>query len=301
MGVAASLHPQYDVLQKTTDALSVHYTAEVRDNNRKAAKDAAATLDCGSTRWKQPVADQLVYGELELETFAEVLQGASPTAGEVFLDIGSGAGRLVLGAACMHQGWSRCIGIELLPHLHEQAEAAAAALRREHASSLPCTEFLCCDAFEPTDGALAALCEADVVAAYAITWACDECGRLTQLSNLLGATLKDGARVLVVDLALLPRTPRLRFDLLSTTHRWNEETGMTDTHCFRATCIRTEARPWRDGARKHLAQFVQPVLALGRAADDSSRPWVSVHLDLWLAVEEEERAPTSEPEEYKTH
>ena len=101
--------------------------------------------------------------------------------------------------------------------------------------------------------------------------------------------------------ALLPRTPRLRFDLLSTTHRWNEETGMTDTHCFRATCIRTEARPWRDGARKHLAQFVQPVLALGRAADDSSRPWVSVHLDLWLAVEEEERASTSEPEEYKTH
>ena len=38
---------------------------------------------------------------------------------KVFLDIGSGAGRLVLGAASLHPNWSLCKGIEVLPGLHK--------------------------------------------------------------------------------------------------------------------------------------------------------------------------------------
>lgn len=79
---------------------------------------------------------QLTYGEFDFYFFAELLDRAwehycdfpsHPKGGEVwknqvFIDVGSGAGRLVLAAAALHPtGWSQCRGVELLPGLHKAA------------------------------------------------------------------------------------------------------------------------------------------------------------------------------------
>lgn len=42
--------------------------------------------------------------------------------GKVFVDIGSGTGRLVFAAAALHSHWKKCRGIELLPGLNKAAE-----------------------------------------------------------------------------------------------------------------------------------------------------------------------------------
>lgn len=80
----------------------------------------------------------LTYGEFDFYFFAELLDRAwehyapgNPGGGEtveaawknkVFIDVGSGAGRLVLAAAALHPtGWKQCRGVELLSGLHEAA------------------------------------------------------------------------------------------------------------------------------------------------------------------------------------
>ena len=41
--------------------------------------------------------------------------------GKVFVDIGSGTGRLVIGASALHPGFSKCKGIEILKGIHNEA------------------------------------------------------------------------------------------------------------------------------------------------------------------------------------
>jgi hypothetical protein len=86
---------------------------------------------------------QLTYGEFDFYFFAELLDRAwehycdsskdkdvSSSShpekrvwkDQVFIDVGSGAGRLVLAAAALHPaGWKQCRGVELLPGLHKAA------------------------------------------------------------------------------------------------------------------------------------------------------------------------------------
>lgn len=72
------------------------------------------------------------YGEYDILFFAQLLDKAyeyhigferdeSKTGwnGKTFLDIGSGAGRLVFAAAGLHPGLERSVGIEILPSLHK--------------------------------------------------------------------------------------------------------------------------------------------------------------------------------------
>jgi len=73
----------------------------------------------------------LTYGEFDFLFFAELLDRAhhhyfidekSPTNGwdgKVFVDIGSGTGRLVIGASALHPGFSKCKGLEVLNGIHE--------------------------------------------------------------------------------------------------------------------------------------------------------------------------------------
>jgi hypothetical protein len=61
----------------------------------------------------------LVYGEVDVRSFTEVLAMCRPAPGDVFFDLGSGAGRAVLGAALLYGDcFSACCGVELLPVLH---------------------------------------------------------------------------------------------------------------------------------------------------------------------------------------
>jgi hypothetical protein len=83
-------------------------------------------------RGEDPPAD-LTYGEFDLYFFSRLLDRAASIRREgghpqeegwkdkVFVDIGSGTGRLVLSAAALHPGLRLCRGVELLPTIHEQA------------------------------------------------------------------------------------------------------------------------------------------------------------------------------------
>jgi len=83
---------------------------------------------------------ELTYGEFDFYFFAELLDRAchhyyrnednvkrlnneqqNGLNGKTFVDIGSGTGRLVIGAAALHPGLSLSKGIEILPGIHESA------------------------------------------------------------------------------------------------------------------------------------------------------------------------------------
>ena len=90
-----------------------------------------------------------LYSECDFDIFVRVLlrlqhiHGA-PTTGGVFVDLGSGCGKVVL-AAALAQAFDRCVGVEVLPALHNAAQSlggvwqdwittnSSAATRREDA------------------------------------------------------------------------------------------------------------------------------------------------------------------------
>ena len=79
---------------------------------------------------KQEPPQEYTYGEFPLPLFGELIDKASSYANVCsggtrmdaeFLDLGSGAGRLVLAAAAMSNPWKTCRGVEYLPSLHSLA------------------------------------------------------------------------------------------------------------------------------------------------------------------------------------
>ena len=76
---------------------------------------------------KEEPPSELVYGEFPLDLFLELLDRAAGHAGlsedrsdARMADIGSGVGRLVLWAA-VNQKWRHCLGVEILPGIHDIA------------------------------------------------------------------------------------------------------------------------------------------------------------------------------------
>jgi len=77
---------------------------------------------------------QFTYGEFDFLFFASLLDqvvqnyvedkgGQSGWNNKVFVDIGSGTGRLVLGAAALHPGFQKCRGIEILQGISNVAQS----------------------------------------------------------------------------------------------------------------------------------------------------------------------------------
>ena len=80
---------------------------------------------------------QFTYGEFDFYFFGELLDRAryyytgdaklegsdASWDGMTFTDIGAGAGRLVFAAAALHPGFKLCRGLEILPSIHQVAEA----------------------------------------------------------------------------------------------------------------------------------------------------------------------------------
>jgi len=84
--------------------------------------------DLGATADDADRAEGLTYGEMSTAHFLDVLEAllaADPAAAQ-FVDVGSGRGQLVLAAAqaAPPGRLARCIGVEVLPELHEIAAAA---------------------------------------------------------------------------------------------------------------------------------------------------------------------------------
>lgn len=92
----------------------------------------------------------LVYGEFDFLTFSDLLDRSVAYYNEsienqdgkliqgwddkTFLDIGSGTGRLVIGAAALHP-FKLCKGLEILPGIHESALANLEICKRSSSSS----------------------------------------------------------------------------------------------------------------------------------------------------------------------
>lgn len=105
---------------------------------------------------------EYVYGEFDFYFFAQLMDRAlkhyhendiagdnasssSTTSGidwsdKVFVDMGSGTGRLVLAAAALHPNLQECKGIEVLPSLHEQAKQKLASSSLDDVAPV---EFVC--------------------------------------------------------------------------------------------------------------------------------------------------------------
>jgi|EP01046_Picozoa_sp_COSAG06_P054751 hypothetical protein len=121
-----------------------------------------------------------LYGEINFESLAAALEAIRAHHGglvgapgsETFIDIGSGSGLPVVGAAALHR-WNAAIGIEIVPELHEVALKNAQRWRDLKAASAVASaletdgddvRFVCADALTPEDEVAAGLyAAADVV------------------------------------------------------------------------------------------------------------------------------------------
>lgn len=172
------------------------------------------------------VATELTYGEFDLSFFKILIDRAlgGHADGHVFVDVGSGCGRLVLAASVLWPTLARAAGIEFVPELHQIAlHAAQCSLLPES----PRREFFCADAYDVLkDGA--ALSDASIVFAYSSAFA-SEGDVLTDFSQLCGACLRPGVRVVVTDkrLASDDTWGTYAFALLEELQGTNEETGGT--------------------------------------------------------------------------
>jgi precorrin-6B methylase 2 len=69
------------------------------------------------------------YGEINPDTFVEMLDVVKPQPGEVFCDLGAGAGKAVICAALCND-WKKCYGIEIFPGLVKLSNEALLAFEK---------------------------------------------------------------------------------------------------------------------------------------------------------------------------
>jgi hypothetical protein len=114
--------------QRSVGQLDALYPS-VEENARAAASRKDGYWPYVSKKVEPP--KEFTYGEFPLPLFGELVDRAACYAAACpggrradaeFLDLGSGAGRLVLAAAAMSNPWKRCRGVEYLPSLHLLAE-----------------------------------------------------------------------------------------------------------------------------------------------------------------------------------
>ena len=154
------------------------------------------------------------YGEFELSFFAQLLERAGQIWKEhngdslcdkVFVDIGSGTGRLVIAAAALNPAWRTCRGIELLEGIHDKAVETVEQCSTPDGSrklisqgqELPMASIdLVCASF---DDARASLGDSDVM--FMFSSAVDK-DLLTLLSKAIGRECKPGTLVITTDYML---------------------------------------------------------------------------------------------------
>jgi SAM-dependent methyltransferase len=180
--------------------------SERRQAARQAARDALEGLGLA--------ANQLVYGELDVDTVARLLAAVEVRDGDRFLDIGSGDGLPTLAAALLYPAALQvCRGIEIVPAL-----AGRAAVHAERLGTLADTEsipiataaiqLLEGDIYDEAataraDAVRKALADTTLALCFATTWSDAPRRTLARLSTRLHATMPAGARVILVDARLI--------------------------------------------------------------------------------------------------
>ena len=132
------------------------------------------------------------YGELSWSGSWDLIGLAKPREGDVFMDLGSGLGKMVLSAA-MTRRFKECRGVEILPELHAKAAAALGRLRdavgEEAFAMLPPVRLECGDMLA------ADVADADIVYCFAT---CFSPEIVSALEAKLAAEMKPGARLVLV-------------------------------------------------------------------------------------------------------
>jgi hypothetical protein len=116
------------------------------------AKDASLTDDLRRGKTHHHSENSLVYGEIEFESFQKLLKCLPPPVshGEgIFYDLGSGSGRAVF-TARFTGDFDRCVGIELLPNLHDLAASVNSLYKilYRHKLKWQTVDFYCEDLME---------------------------------------------------------------------------------------------------------------------------------------------------------
>ena len=164
----------------------------------------------------------LVYGEYDFYFFAELLDRAHTMLGtldgKVFVDIGSGTGRLVLAAAALHPQLRASRGVELLEGIHDQAVEFMEGCRThdgmfvlEGDEPLPMAPLdFVCGSFEDPNVFFG---DADVIFVFS---SCLGPSQRDSLAQSIGRQVKPGSLVITTDYMLPLTGDALPMD----THPW---------------------------------------------------------------------------------
>ena len=139
------------------------------------------------------------YGELSFDAARGLLERAKPRRGEVFVDLGSGLGKMVFAAASLGV-LGRSYGIEILPELHERATQALDSLAvlqtsREDGETQNVLQHLSRCSLVCGDMFTFDLRSADLVFSFATCFASEV---MTALELKLASEMKPGARLILV-------------------------------------------------------------------------------------------------------
>jgi hypothetical protein len=195
------------------------------NNNRYAlARDAVSDFQEND---ETPLSNELVYGELSVEVLATILDAVGVQENDVFLDIASGDGALVLGASLLYadansncdetsnggNAMKMCYGVDVVPGLVERSISHAenlhtilqndeGYLQRNQAN----TELLLGDIHHPDCQLQNILEETTIAVCFATTWSSGNAKgkslqrrKLPKLSKALSRGLSSGCRVVIID------------------------------------------------------------------------------------------------------
>lgn len=136
----------------------------------------------------------LVYGEIDVQSFADILKTVQPKIGEVFYDLGCGVGKPVFAAHLLHN-FEHCIGIELLDSLYKKASEILTKYEKDFRPSISPEKDGQKVSFIHSDFMNTDLTPADVV--Y-IASTCFDYEFMDRLSGKLATSLKKGSRIVTL-------------------------------------------------------------------------------------------------------
>lgn len=183
------------------------------DGSHEGDKDQryASVREMASQQQQSIPRNELVYGELSVPVLAELLDAVGLEENDAFLDIGSGDGALVLGAAMLYPDELRIArGLELMPGLVTRSQLHAKKLESNLQIPVELTLGDVHQAHDPSGGELVAsiLQDSTLAVCFATTWSADNAtpddktslkGRsLPKLSASLNL-MPLGSRILLID------------------------------------------------------------------------------------------------------
>ncbi|KAL7496884.1 hypothetical protein ACHAWT_004991 [Skeletonema menzelii] len=220
--IAPEVHPAH--VTKVTQLVKAALGDEdgANDNRYAFARDAVTSFQEND---ESPPSNELVYGELSVEVLARILDAVGVQQNDVFLDIGSGDGALVLGASLLYvaaddearsngeNAMKMCYGVDIVPGLVERSISHADNLQRilqDNESFLQQNqadiELLLGDIHQPDTQLQNILKETTIAVCFATTWSAENSvgtslqGRkLPKLSKALSRGLSSGCRIVIID------------------------------------------------------------------------------------------------------